>query len=347
MESIHTIRKRNVFVLLFCLMVIIGIVSCYKEVELEFEDVELEGDISKYVPNDVYDLGVRNVDAEGGVTYLQIEPTAYANFGMWGLKVKKMDFLVDGQLVSSFNKSPYICNYKDTDMKNGTHEAKVLITIGGNKCDDVVIEKKDTFYVARQNSVRKADVYLDYNYVGKGDILKVTPEILPRNASSKTSIKKVEYKWDGVSLSAETSSTFVLSHPIKEEVGTGHILEVKISYSVDGKTTTEAMAEYIKICSDDETTLQVFTKPTRNAFKNTEDIQFVAKSYKGKNASGETELTIFWDEQQITTSTAFPYTFTYKLSGEQEGIHKVTYQMKSSTKENTITKYYAYYAVTY
>lgn len=328
------------------LTILLAITSCNQdEVLIELTPYPLEGDISKYVPEETYEIRCHNVNAEGGVTYLQIEPVSYAQLALWGLEVKEMDYYLDGKFITSVNKSPYIYDTKTKDLKDGKHYVKAQITIGGEKCNDVTIERTDSFYVYQNNYTSDVDLYMDFNYVGKGDILTVEPEITPRNSSSVPTINEVSYTWDGKLLSRKTSSPFTLSYPITEEADTRHQLDVKLIYSLNGSKRTTNYSIQMNIFRDDYSFCSCSIKSAKKDYKNGETVSFYAKNYKGKKAEDEYKLEVYIDDQLIGTTDTFPYTLNYKLSGLKVGIHKISYKHIKLSEKGSSTSY-EYIAVT-
>lgn len=149
------------------------ITSCTDENVGEFT---LSGNIEHLIPENSYCL-TRTTTSDG--RYIIFTPTFDANFEYWGLALNKVEYYIDGTLYSVEESFPCELFLIKDKMPAGTHELLAKMTIFGNTCDDLVIEKNVEFNIYTGDiSELHGDFYIDYNYVSKGDFLIITPELL-------------------------------------------------------------------------------------------------------------------------------------------------------------------------
>ncbi len=213
------------------------------------------------------------------------------------------------------------------DFEIGNHELLAKMTIVGEACDDVIIEKENVFYIPSNGTIseRHGDFYIDYNYTTKGEELIVTPELLTNRSTEGCIIDKVDYYWDGKLISTATSFPYELRYRIEEENGTSHQLKAIIAYHdnySNNLTYNWSHSNYI-VQTADEYFVSWDIKSSRNDYTNGETISMIAKLYKGSNVNKSFKIEIYFDDLLIGKSVSFPYLLDYQLNNLKVGTHTI------------------------
>jgi len=315
-------QKIKIFFVFF--ISLFALASCDEETS---DDLILRGDIKDLVPN--YTCVVEcdyETASEDGNTYVMLSPKYNADLSMWGLKVRKIDYYIDNELVSTETTSPFVYQCHSSQWYLGLHSVKANITIGGDECNDVIISSNAHFYINDNKAYSKhGDIYLEYNFVTTGDILHITPYLLEETSSEGCNINKVDYEWDGKIIQTCTEAPYSLSYKITEEVGSVHDLQVNIDY----KDNSDIFLSYtfssnFKIYGDSDYILSCCNKSSRVIFNNGQTISLVAKLFKGKNITTDYNLEIYLDDKKIGEANSFPYNLNYKLDNQSPGLHKIS-----------------------
>lgn len=322
---------KNMYLLLvFSLFVVFN--SCKDE---NVGNFVLTGNIESLIPENAYSLEQTTTD-DG--RYIVFTPKLHSNFEYWGLTLEEVEYYLDGILYSTERTLPCELMLIKDNIGIGNHIVKAKMTVIGEACNDAILEIDDEFNISDQGHVseRHGDFYIDYNYVGVGGQLIITPELLVERSSEGCVVDEVKYYWDGTLISTKTIAPFTLQYQVNEEVESTHSLEVTIYYH-DNKSENLTLgwgySEY-KIRSEDDDFLTWTIKSSRNDYINGETISLVAKLFKGKNVTKSHEIEFYFDGELIGQSSSFPYTLDYKLSGLSIGTHTITGKCISKEGDN-------------
>lgn len=301
------------------LFIAFAITSCEDDNAGEFI---LSGNIENLIPEDIYDL--KKTDISGYIVYT---PDLDSNFEYWGLTLKQVDYYIDDVLYESETASPWEIMIKKNEMGKGNHKLRAEMKIVGQACDDVILVKEDAFYIPNDGESREShgDIYIDYNYITKGEELVVTPELLANRSTEGCEFDKVEYYWDGKLIATYTSSPYTFRYKVDDEIGSTHDIRVYIAYHDATSKNLSYNWSYLayKIRSSDDIFYSFMLKSSHNDYKNGETISLVAKLYKGSGVKQDFEAEFYLDDVLIGKSTSFPYTQDYKLTNLSKGSHVV------------------------
>lgn len=311
------------------LLITFAISSCEDDNVGEFV---LTGNIEHLIPESTYNL--KKTKTSGG-QYIVFTPDISPNFEYWGLTLKQVDYYIDDVLYRSETKYPWEIMINKDDMKKGNHKLRAEMTIVGQNCDDVILVKEDAFYISNDGEIteRHGDIYIDYNYITKGEELVITPELLMNRSNEGCEFDGVKYYWDGKLIATYTSSPYTLRYKVDDEIGTIHQISVQIAYHDAFSKNLSYNWSYsnYKILSSDDYFYSWRLKSNRNEYKNGEIISLVAKLYKGSGVKKDFEVEFYLDDVLIGKSSSFPYTFDYQLTNLSKGSHVV--KGKFITKE--------------
>lgn len=318
------------FLLAFSLFV--TLISCEDK---NVGDFVLTGNIESLIPKNSYDLKQTTTD-DG--QYIVFTPNLHSNFEYWGLTLEKVEYYLDGTLYAIKQTLPCELILAKDDITIGNHTMKAQMTIVGEACDDAILEIEKEFNVSDYGHISElhGDFYINYNYVGQGDQLVVTPELLVERSSEGCTIDEVKYYWDGVLIATETSTPFTLRYQVNEEVGSIHNLEATIyyhDYKNHNLTLRWGYSGYT-IYSEDDDFFTWTIKSSRNNYINGETVSLIAKLFKGKNVTTNHEIEFYLDGELIGQSSSFPYTLDYKLSDLSIGTHTITGKCISKEGDN-------------
>jgi len=304
--------------------------SCEEETE-EWEEFKLTGNIESLIPDYSYSIEHSIAASSDGTNYL-VAKTDFlgvldTNLEYWGLRVKNIRYYVDDTLLETVSSSPYGMACPVADIGLGDHTLKAKITVCGEECDDAVLEKSDDFNVPSTNSTKQtyARIYVDYNYVCKGENFQLTPYILEERSPEGSKITKVEYYWDNKLIETKTASPFTWSYPVTDEAGTSHSVKAVIRYSYGSNSTGiyNFSFDTYTIMDDDDCHYWWTRKLSDNddVYQNGETVEGVAKCYQGKNYTDKISLKLYYDDKLIGESSTFPYEIDYKLVNQSVGFH--------------------------
>lgn len=252
--------------------------SCNDENAGEYK---LTGDISSFIPDDAYNLSVTRSDV-----YISYAPYLSENFEVWGLKIRKVDYYVDGKMYSSTESKPFDILLKKSDFENGQHSLKAKMHIVGDYCDETILEVSDDFYGETTDDSNYFDCYIDYNKVENGELLVVEPLLNAERSSPGTKIDKVDYYWDGQLAETATKAPFTWKSQKVYEDGESHNWRVVIHYSNAMKKDLRydfIYSNYSTLKDNSEFTFYNIMS-RRNDYKLGETVSSIVKSYQGKNS---------------------------------------------------------------
>ena len=320
MKTIYKIAERHIVCIIMLLTTFV-ISSCEDDNVGEFV---LTGNIEHLIPEGIYDLN--KTETIGG-QYIVFTPDLDTNFEYWKLSLKQVDYYIDDVLVTSETTSPWEIMIDKTEMEKGNHKLRAEMTIIGQACDDLVLVKEASFYIPYDGEIseRHGDIYIDYNYITKGEELVITPELLTNRSTEGCEFDEVRYYWDGKLIATCTSSPFTLRYKVDDEVETTHQIRVQIAYhDIFSKNLTHNWyySNY-EIQSSDDYFYSWRIKSGSKEYKNGETISLIAKLYKGSNVKKDFEIELYLDDVLIGKSSSFPYTLDYKLTNLSKGSHVV------------------------
>jgi len=318
------ISRKGAALCLFMSLLGLFMTSCEDDNVGEYK---LTGNIESLIPDYSYSISTTVTSGSNGTSYLVVTPKIDDNFEYWGLIVKRVDYYIDDVLFETITTSPYELVTSTTNISYGNHTVTAKITVCGEYCDDVALEKSDDFTVSSSGTVSSpsASIYVDYNYVCKGETLHVAPEILEEHSPEGSKITKVEYYWDDKLVESKTASPFTWDYVVNDDAGTSHSIRAYIRYSYGSNSTGSLNWSFgsYTIMEDDECRKWWTRKEAdnKNEYRNGETVQSVAKCYKGKNCTDTYSFKLYYDDKQIAESSTFPYEIDYKLENQSAGSH--------------------------
>lgn len=292
-------------------------------------EYKLKGDISSLVPEYSYSIDSKVASGSDGTNYLYVVPKLNDNFEYWGLKLTKVDYYIDNVLTSTIKQSPFELLLTASTIGLGNHSVKATMTISGEECDDLILEKSNDFYISSINSSTKttAEIYYDWNYVCKGETLHFTPSIIEERSPKGSKITKASYYWDNVLIETKTQSPFTWDYVVNDEPETSHNIYVKVDYITDNNTGSENFTFSGFTVQKDDESQHFWTRKlasNENTYTNGQTLEGVAKVHIGKNCKDEYSFKLYLDDEIIGESSTFPYEVAYKLKNESIGNHKLT-----------------------
>jgi len=332
-------KFRVVKVILFSILTIYIFASCKEDENIG--EFKLTGNIENLIPENSCDIKYSITKVGNGTNYLVVAPELISeyNFEYWGLRLKKVEYYIDGNPFKTVNAAPFelVCPVSEIGIGNHTLMAKIVV--GGEYCDDVVLEKSDGFKISSTGTVSQAtaEFYFDYNCVCKGETFRITPYILEEKSPEGSRITKVDYYWDGSLTKTITESPFTWEYQVNDEADTEHKIAVHIEYSDNNnvsKSFSWSFGNYT-IMNDDDCAFWWQTKSADKVFRNGETVQSVAKFYKGKNCKDAGTFKLYYDGNIIGESGTFPYEIDYKLANQSTGSHtfKTEWTIKNADGE--------------
>lgn len=329
MKKTYTIAVKH-FICIILLFMAFATTSCEDDNVGEFV---LTGNIENLIPKDIYDLKKTNTNE-----YIVYTPDLDSNFEYWGLTLKQVDYYIDDALYKSETASPWEIMIKKNEIGKGSHKLRAEMRIVGQACNDIILVKEDAFYIPNDGESREShgDIYINYNYITKGEELVITPELLANRSTDGCEFDKVEYYWDEKLVAAYTSSPYTLRYKVNDEIGSTHQIRVYIAYHDASSKILSYNWSYLdyKVRSSDDHFYSFGLKSSRNDYKNGETMSLVAKLYKGSNVKKAFEVEFYLDDVLIGKSSSFPYTLDYKLTNLSKGSHVV--KDKFTTKDGDV-----------
>lgn len=313
--------------------------SCLSDDTGEFK---LTGNIEKYIPKESCYLSHYIDTQNNGTRYFILTPKLDEKFEYWGLHMLKVDYYTNGTFFKTVNEHPHELTCKVADLGIGRHEILAKITIKGEECNDLVLDKTYDFTISQQGKVSliQGDFYIDYNQVTSGGILHITPQVLTERSSKNCQIKKVIYYWDEESIATKTSSPFTLDYQVNEAADTEHSLRIAIYYSdANGDRIYNWAFSKFKVLKDDDCFNWWTIKSKREDYKIGETLQIVGNVFMGHLHKDSYSLTVYLDGEEIGKSHEFPYELNYTIKSMPTGTHKITGKWTVSQSDGTQYSY--------
>ncbi len=325
---------------IICLMLMLSFSSCDDENVGEFK---LTGNIEQLIPSEGYDLEVTQATASDGEKYLNYSPYLDSNFEKFGLKVKKVDYYIDGELFESATSEPFDLMLKLSTLYEGKHSLLAKILVVGEYCDDVTLEVTDDFVVsASGNTSGYVDFYIDCNHVEDGGILYVNPILNEQRSSPGTKIEEIKYYWDEKLVETKTKAPFVWNTQVVSADSEPHTWSISIKYTNANNKTSYYNYSYQNITTiKDDGNLTYFKLMSgRNDYELGETVKSVVKSFKGKNCTTKISIKLYFDDELIGSSSTFPYINELKLTNQRIGRHVMKCSITNEEKDYSYTTHY-------
>jgi hypothetical protein len=321
----YTLSKRlySIFLLAASILVSMSQFSCISDQTGEYT---LSGNIEKYIPDNSYSIVRSTVNGSDGKQYLVVEPELNNNFSYWGLNIKKMEYFIDNKVVKIVESSPYQLMYNVDSLSIGLHNIEAKFTISGENCKDLVISKSDEFRVNEHGNISDnyGDFFINYNFISKGEYLKVTPYVNVSRSAEKCQIKEVTYYWDNNLIYTTSVSPFNLNYQVNDS--TAHSLDVTIIYSDRYHSYSSCSWTYTnyQTIKDNDSRPIWNMKSLRVDYINGETVSSVANVYNGKQSTRQYVFELSFDGKLIGKTSTFPYTNDFKLENQALGYHTFT-----------------------
>lgn len=300
---------------LLMLFLTIGMTSCNEETSEE--DYKLKGDISQYVPKYTCDIDATILNGSDGYAYMKFSPIIRTDLAFWGLQLKNVKYFISGKSIGTGSGSEMNFETKVNQLPSSMYHVSAQFTIGGEECNDVTIEQEKQIFVS--SSSVNGFLYLDYNYVTKGDVLHIVPYAPPSNTIH---INKVTYTWDGKPYETSTFP-YDWKHQVTEEAGSKHDLRATVNYTRGNSNATYSLSfSSFKILGEEDEIANTELMYDIKEYKNGQTIQLASKSYVGSGKKETYEIKYYLDDKLVGQTSTFPYIFKYKLLNESVGIHR-------------------------
>lgn len=326
MKGIH-------FFAILCILSCFTLVSCILEDTGEYK---LTGKIGQYITSDVCKVSCSTNTVQNGTTYLYATVENSKVLDNWGLFIRGIKYYVDDNYIAETNTG--LTSFRDSipNLSSGLHYLKCEITIGGESCEDALINRNASFSVTDNNggtvvpgdnTTPLTDLFMDYNYVTSGDYLQINP-FLFSEASSKPRITKVDYRWDGQLISSVNTEPFSLNYLITEAPETKHDIHVVVYYrNSDGtESTRQWYYSGYTICNDTDYRYTGGLKWFKESYTKADYLPVYARAYIGKNAKEKLEFRLLIDGEEVLMENSFPYDKNFPLASYETGVHVLTYK---------------------
>lgn len=287
-------------------------------------EFRLTGDIRHLIPDSSYGLQ-KTVTSDG--QYIVFTPKLNPGFETWGLALAQVEYYIDDALYMTEKTAPYEAFINKDDIGNGDHQIRARMTVTGESCYDVILEKEEKFNLSGDDAASKVhgDFYINYNYVTTGDELIITPELLVNRSSEGCTIDEVKYYWDKTLVSTVKSYPYSLKYKVNAAANSSHQIEVEISYHDNSSAflTYRYIFTGYNVLGADDDRASWDIKSKRNDYTNGETVSLTAKSFKGANVTKNHEIEFYLDDKLIGKSSSFPYTLDYTLKNLKRGTHVI------------------------
>ncbi len=335
----------NALIALFLLAFSVPFSSCVKD---EIQDMNLSGDISKYIPDYSIDFDYAYVGSAEEGLYFLATPDIRADFEMWGLSIKQIDYFLNDELIGTCTAAPFALSDHFETLGNGSYKAKAMVTIGGKNCDDYTFSKEKSITV--QNSVRRPLVlFMDYNYVASGETFNFTPVVIKDQSSPTAEITKVKYQFGEESIEI-TTSPFTFSRVVTEPDASSIPFSANITYRDTSSATSYSYSFSTSIKVGGEMYRHdAGIQSSNRFFKNNQTLPLYAKVYPGKGYVNSAFKTTFQlDGKEIGSTTDFQYLFNYPLSNLSQGVHvlKIAFESQKEGSGKQTQYSYEYFVIT-
>lgn len=235
------------------------------------------------------------------------------------VKITKVEFFFDDELISTDYDSPYECNFTMSGLSPEMH--KWTAKIYGKTCDEN--ETTASITISDYDLSDFVDYFLDYNFVGEGDTFTISGIINPEKSAKGIEIKSFKAFWDSELMGTTTSAPFSLSHVVKDAEKTKHTVKTETIFS-NGQTSNSTLE--VDIIDPDTSVLINRLMSSNNIFKQSNTLRTKAILYKGKNFSSEVQLDIYFDGQKVASTKTYPYIFEKSLQNVSKGTHTLATQ---------------------
>ena len=303
------------------LLVVLAFAACSED---KYDDFKLSGDISELFPDYATSLGVSSMNVHDGWQYVKLRTELKPDLDVFNLKVKQVKYYIDGNAVgtATTTTAPYSLDYRTKTLSEGSHTAKMEMTITGDDCDDAVITKTGTFQATKaQTMQRTGDFDIVSNRVARGGTLVVTPTVNADRSAKGCKINSVKYTWNG-SVTTTSKAPFDLRADVAELGGRSYVLSVAVNYSTSASSNLSyTYSTYVKVLDENDFEPVLRLKSSSRAYRRSESVNIAASVYHGKSNTDKAALKIYFDGKEIAASDSEAFDYSYKLAGATVGIH--------------------------
>lgn len=246
------------------------------------------------------------------------------------VKVTKVEFYVDGMLLSSDATSPYRASWPITAAKNGTHsltakafDAAGNSTVSAARSVTVEIAVADTTPpVVTLTAPKAATVFTTAQTV-----------TLTATASDNAGVTRVEF-FDGTELlGSDTTAPYSLPWAVVFADNGTHALSA-VAYDGANSTTSAVITVTVNIPDTIKPTVSL-TSPAANATYTT--AQSVAIAATAADNVKVTKVEFYVDGVLLSSDTASPYTATWPVTSAKNGTHSITAKAFDAAGNNTVS----------
>lgn len=230
------------------------------------------------------------------------------------VKISKIDFFFDNELISTAYEEPYIVEGKRTDLSENKHKIYAQI-YGYTSSENLTFI---TLSLEEYNLAEYIDFYWDYNMVGEGDTFTVTAEINPDKTAHGIQLKSFTAYWDKTPMGTCTSAPFTLTHKVTEPAGSKVNVKLVSTFS-DGQSYI--LNHLVEVYDSGSTVFTNDILSRSNVFTQADILRCKAQTFYGKDSKWSLNFVVYFDDVEIGSSSTFPYTYEKSLRNVSKGKH--------------------------
>ncbi len=295
-------------------------------------------DMTSFIPE--YSIGtIGSKFVSGNIATFNLEPHVYADFDFWKLKIRKIEFYIDDELVETKTETPFAFQYSAVGLSKGKHKLIMKVFIEDlTNSKTIIIAPFEEFEIVSDDTNSGLSSQFSYSMSGKDVKFSINSiEVSEMLSANGWSIKTVDFYLDDKQIGTQSIAPFSFSYTAKDLNKGDHFLTIKANMynQQNGKETELKSNHTINIGSGANFDVD-FTqfikkgemfKATPVFLKNRSDIDCEIKA-----------VTYKIDDEEISTVTSAPFSLEYNLPVDEKR-HKL--QVSISYSDNTGTsKYY-------
>ncbi len=218
-----------------------------------------------------------------------------------------------------------------------------LLCLSLSSCGEEEVEST----TISSSTTTSSSYYLSYNttnnlvyseFIANGDTLEYEITLNEEKSDPNAYITKVEYYWDGNLIQTNTGSAPNLCWVVKNQSLGEH--ELKIIIHADGDEFEDSTTQLsLSVTVVDAIPFVDFVLDFPREISNGEIFTCAIYNSEDTNVDVSANVTYYWDDQLIMSTTVPPYELSYPLSNQSVGIHKLTIEMEISGVLNFSRKY--------
>ncbi|HKW98512.1 MAG TPA: Ig-like domain-containing protein [Bryobacteraceae bacterium] len=229
--------------------------------------------------------------------------------------VTKIQFYVDGSLMSSAAVSPFAFSWNSTAVANGSHTLTVKAYDAANNVGSASVA------VIASNDKTPPAVSIGSPTSGSSVAGTLT---VKGSATDNVGVTKVQLYVDGVLAASGTASAFSFSWNSTTVTNASHTLTVK-AYDAAGNVGSAAVTvtvnnPVVAPPADTQPPVVAITSPLNG----TSVSRTVAVNVSARDNVGVTRVAIYIDGVQVYNGTAAPYTYNWNTHKASSGNHTIT-----------------------